>query len=185
MKTTWLVFLTISGAAFMQGTGYAAPSQQASAQSSANTASTHPGDAGHAAPAAGGKPEKDGNPSGEQRNPRHDSDKNPPRSRASLPKANPPQQVPNKGERATSENAKNLHQLGGDKSAGVTKGESIQHEKVNGTLIARPSKVIRPTVPLLNNLRHLGANPAVIGGPAHSGGWNSEAINGTNVHRRP
>jgi hypothetical protein len=38
-------------------------------------------------------------------------------------------------------------------------------------------------VALHNNVRHHGANPAVIGGPTKSGGVSTGEINGTNVHR--
>ncbi|MGA7447595.1 MAG: hypothetical protein WBQ43_21375 [Terriglobales bacterium] len=57
----------------------------------------------------------------------------------------------------------------------------------------RPPGTVRPTAatlnPSLNNVRHRGPNPAVVGGLAggsanlHSS--NTGAINGTHMHRKP
>jgi hypothetical protein len=189
MKTTCLLFLTINCAALMHGRGYAAPSnpasQQTSPQSAAKTVSDDPRDGEHAAPADDGKHQKDGKPSDEQRGHRHASDKNHPRSRASLTKANRPKQVPNNRERSTSGNAMNLHQPGSAKSGGAAKDGLMQNETLNNALPVRPPTVVRPTVPLRTNVRHRSANPAVIGGSATSDRRNTVAINGTHMNRRP
>ena len=173
MKVSCLLFLslivTMSWAALMPGTSYAAPSQQTSAASSATT------------PVAG-------NPSKEQRYPRHASDKNHPRSRASLTAANHPKQLPNGRKRSIPGNAANLRQHGSGKSGAAAKGGLIQNETAKDALPVRSTSV-RPIVaslnPLPTNVRHRGSNPAVVGGLANSGNSNTGAINGTGMHRRP
>jgi hypothetical protein len=188
MKATCLLLLTICCAALTPGTAYADPSgptsQQTSRESVANTVSDHPQDAEHAALTEAGKRKKNGNPSDERRAPGHVSGKNHPRSHGTLTKDRP-KQLPNSQRRSPSGNAMNLHQPGSDKSGGAAKGGFIQQETVKGAPPVRSANVIRPTAPLLNNVRHRGANPAVICGSANSDGRNTEAINGTGVHRRP
>jgi hypothetical protein len=185
MKVTCLLFLTMTCATLMQGTSYATPSQQTSAESSANPASDQPHNAKHAAPADDGKRQKEGNPSDEQRDRRHTSDRNHPRSRTSLTAANRPKQLPNSRKRSIPGNAMNLHQPGSDKSGGAAKGGLIQNETVNNALPVRPPSVVRPAVPSLNNVRHRGPNPAVVGGSANADSRNTGAINGTRMNRKP
>jgi hypothetical protein len=187
MKATCLLFLMISYAALTPGTTYAGSSssrpQQASPESAADTVSDHPQDAGQPAPAAGGKRQKDNNPSGEQGVRRHVSGKNQPRSLTTIKVR--PKQLPNNRELFPSRNAMNFHQPGSDKSGAAVKNGLIQRKTVNSVVPVRTANVNQPTVPLRNNARHRGANPAVIGGSANSAGRNSGAINGTGVHRRP
>jgi hypothetical protein len=175
MKVTRLPFLslvvTMSWAALMPGTSYAASSHQTSAKSSATTPVV-------------------GNSSKEQRYPRHASDKNHPRSRASLTAANHPKQLPNSRKRSIPGNAANLHQPGSGKSGASAKGGLIQNET---TMPVRPPGTVRPTAaslkPSLNNVRHRGPNSAVIGGSAggsaNLNSSNTGAINGTRMHRKP
>ena len=188
MKGTFLLLLMISYAALTPGTTYAgwasSRPQQAPPESAADTVSDHSQDAGQAAPAAGGKRQKDKSPSGEQRDRRHVSVKNQPRSLATTIKVRP-KQLPNNRERFSTGNAMNFHQPGSDKSGGAAKAGLTQHETVNTAVPRRPPSVIRPSVPLLNNVRHRGGNSAIIGGPANSAGRNTGSINGTVVHRRP
>jgi len=178
MKLTRLPFLslvvTMSWAALMPGTGYAAPSQQTSAESSATT------------PVAG-------RPSKEQRSPRHASDKNHPRSRASLTAANHPKQLPNGRKRSTPGNAANLHQPGSGNSGAAAKGRLIQNKTASNAIPVRPPGTVRPTAatlnPSFNTVRHRGPNSAVVGGSAggsaNLNSSNTGAINGTRMHRKP
>ena len=53
----------------------------------------------------------------------------------------------------------------------------------NHSLPLHPSGVVPSTGPLLNNGRHLGSNPPVIGGPAKTGTASTSAINGTGMKR--
>ena len=189
MKVTCLLFLAMGCAALMPGTSYAAPSQQESAASSASTVSDRshddpPHKAEHAA-SADGKGQKEENPSDEQPYGRQASGKNHSRSRAILTAANRPKQPPNRRKRSLPENAMNLGQPGSDNSSGAAKGRLVQNEAVNNALPVRPPSVVRLTGPPLNNLRHRGPNPAVVGGSANSYSRNSGAINGTRMNRKP
>ena len=185
MKATCLLFLAITYAALPE-TAYATPSnpasQQTSSQRAANTASDHPRDAERTAPVDGGKRQKVGNPSDEQRDHRV-SGKNRPRSPATITKDRP-KQVPNNQERSTSGNAVNLHRPGSTQYDRLAKGGLTQQETGNRAMPVRPPSVSRSTAPSPNNVRHRGANPAVIGGSAISD-RNTGAINGTRVHRKP
>src|SRR5208283_435 len=185
MKATSLLFLTMSCAALILGTSYAAPCQQTSGGSSVNKAGDHPHDAVHSAPPDAGKRRKEGNPSDEQRGPRYASGKNHPRSRASLTAANRPKQLPRNRKRSITGNAMNLHQSALDKSGGAATGGLIRNETVKNALPVRPPSVVRSAVPSLDNVRHRGPNPAVVGGSANSDSRNTGAINGTRMNRKP
>lgn len=189
MKTTCLLFLTISCAALLHGTDCAAQSsqayQQTSTESAANTAGGHPRDGERAAPADDGKHRKDGKPSDEQRDHHQASEKNDPRSRASLIKATRPKQLPSSRNRPIPVNAMNLHQPGSAKSSRAAKDGLIQNETVNNALPVRLPSVVRPTVRSLNNVRHRSPNPAIVGGLGNSNIRNTGAIDGAHMNRRP
>ncbi|MGA8443206.1 MAG: hypothetical protein WB714_33650 [Candidatus Sulfotelmatobacter sp.] len=178
MKVFWLfslcLIVTMSWAALIPRTSYAVSSQQTSADSSAPT------------PVAG-------NPSKEQRYPHRASDKNHPRNRASLSAATHRKQLPESRTRSTPGNAASLHQHGAGKSGAAAKGGLIQNETGRNAMLVRLAGTVRPTAaslnPSLNNVRHRGPNPAVVGGSAggsanlHSS--NTGAINGTRMKRKP
>ncbi len=189
MRATCLLFLTLSCAALMSGTAYAAPStpasQQASSESAAKIVSGDPRDATHSAPANEGNYRKYGKPSDEQRDRRNVSDTKIARSRPGLLKANRPKPLPNAQERSSPENAMSLQQPGSNKSVGAAKGGFIQQEAVSTALRGRRTNVLRPTGPLPNDVRHRGANPAVVGGSVNSNNRNTAAINGNRMIRRP
>jgi hypothetical protein len=178
MKVTCLLFLSLilpmSWAALMPGTSYAASSHQTSAESSATTLVA-------------------GSSSKEQRYPRHVSHKNHPRSRASLTAPNHPKQLPNGRKRSIPGNAANLHQSGSGKSSDAAKSRLIQNETASKATPVRPPGTFRPTAaslnPSLNNVRHRGPNPAVVGGSAggsaNLNSSNTGVINGTRMHRKP
>jgi hypothetical protein len=173
VKASCLKFLVISCAALMFGTAYADSSSPASQQkppkSSANRLSNRP---------------KDGKPSVERRDDSHLSGKNHTRSPAVTIKDRP-EQRPNNRKHSPSGNTMSIHRLGSDNSGSAVKAGLIQHETINTAVPRRSSGVIRHSVPSVNNVRHRGANPATIGGPAKSNSRNAGAINGTSVHRRP
>jgi len=178
MKFTCLLFLslivTMSWAALMPGTSYAASSQQTSAESSATATVAR-------------------NPSKEQISARHASDKNHPRRRASLTVANHPKQLPSGRTRSIPGNAANLHQPGSGKSGAAAKGGLIQNQTASNAIRVRPPGTVRSTAttlnPSLNNVRHRGPNSAVVGGSAggsaNLNSSNTGAINGTRMHRKP
>ena len=185
MKTALSPFPDDSCAALMRGTGYAAPSAAPNNSPRVREHSSGISRCRAAAPADGGETQTAGKPSDEQRDHRHVSDKNHPRSRASLTKANRPQQLPNNRQRSTSGNAMNLHQPGSDKSGGAAKADSSRTKQPTTPCLFGRQVSSDPTVPSLNNVRHRGPNPAVIGGSANSDTRNTGAINGTQMNRKP
>jgi len=87
-------------------------------------------------------------------------------------------------------NAMNLHLPGSAKPDDAAKGEFIQNKTVDTALpVRRWLSVARPNLlslnPSLNNVRHRGPNPAVVGGSANSYSRNTGVINGTRMNRRP
>ncbi len=188
MKALCFFFLVICCATLKSGTAFAdspsPTSQQTSPASSTNTVNVHPQDAEHAAPVDAGKGQKHGKPSDGRQDNRKVSGKNHPRGPASTMKVRP-KQPSNSREGSQPGNPTRLHQPGLDKSGTPTDSGSRQGEIANTALPRRPPSVIRPSVPLHNDVRHRGANPAVIGGSANSNSRSTGAINGTGMHRRP
>src|ERR1039458_6890063 len=152
MKTTGLLFLAMTWAAWTPGTGYADPSQETSPASSANPASGHQRDAGHATSADDGRHSTGTKAPGEQRGYGRASDPNPPPSRASLTKANRPLRPPNGRPRALPGNAMNPHPPGSDPSHSVGIGGFIPNRAVPNALPVRTSSFVRPTPLSLNNV---------------------------------
>jgi hypothetical protein len=199
MKVTCLLFLllTVSCTPSMQATSSAALHQQTPAESSANEKSAkpdgahprddHPQDADHAVLPNDEKPKKEGIPD-EKRNLRGTLNKTHPRSDARITTTHRPKQAPISQKRLLG-NTTNLHQLASDKSRGSAKEGLIQNEAVKKVQHIRSTSFVRPNVaslnPSLNNVRHRGPNPVVVGGSANSGNSNTGAINGTGMHRRP
>jgi hypothetical protein len=188
VKPSFLLFLMCSWAALTPGAACADLSSSASQQTSPEGAATKvngpPGDAARASVGDGGKHQKEGMPSVGPQGHSHLSGKNHPRSPAAITKDHP-KQPPNNRERSLSGNAMNFHPPGTDKRKAAAKSGLIQRDTVHSPLHVRAVSVIRPTLSLRNNVRHHGANPAAMGGPANSAGRNTAAINGTSVHRRP
>jgi len=186
MKTAGLLFLAMNWAVLTPGAGYAAPSspasQQTSPASSANTASGHPRDAGHAAPPRDGRQVTGGKVSDEQRGHGRASGPTHAPSHASLTKVNHPRQLPNGRQHPLPGNA--FHQPGSYQSGGAAKSGLIQNVPVQNALAARTSSVVRHAAPLLNNVRHRSPNPAVVGGSVNSVRRNTAVINGTRMNRR-
>jgi len=182
MRTTRFLFLMIIWAALPHGTSYAAPPQQTAAASAASTASDHAQGNPHAAPADGGKHQKDRNPSDRQRNHRQVSGRNHARSPAT--KTRDRRKLSNNREHLPSGNAMDLHPTASGKSVDAAKGGPPQGKTVNNASRVRRPSVVGPSASVLNNARHRGANPAVIGGSAMSD-KNTGTINGNRVHRKP
>ena len=185
MKTMGLLFLTMVWAAWMPGTGYALPSQETSPASSANLASSHPRDAGHATSADDGRHSTGTKAPGEQQGHGRASGPNHPPSRASLTKANRPLRPPNGWPRALPGNAMNPHPPGSDPSRSVGIGGFIPNRAVPNALPVRTSSFVRPTPLSLNNVHHRSPNPAVVGGSPNLRSSNIGAINGTHMKRKP
>jgi hypothetical protein len=185
MKAACLLFLTMSCAVLIHGTDYAAPSQQTSAESSANTVGGHPHDAKHTAGPDRKKSRKKGNPSNEQRDSRYASGKNSPRSRASLTAAKRPKHLPKSRKSSSIKKAMNLHQSGSAKSDEAPPGGLIRNDTFNNTLTGRRPSVVRAPVQSPDNVRHHSPNPAIVGGSANSDIKNNGGLNGTRMSRKP
>jgi hypothetical protein len=210
MKAAGLLFLMIACATWMEGTTYASPSPQAAVERPANENSAKPAsdrvqndrlpqdsrDAGTSA--ANGKFQGRKNESAEPPAPRPASVGNHARTCASSTTASRPRQLPNRWKGPSLRNATNLHQHGSgksglDKSGGAATGGFVQNRKVHNVLPVRSTSAVRPTVasldqplnPSLNNVRHRGPNPAVVGGSANFHNTNSGAIDGTRMHHKP
>lgn len=178
MKAGALVFLSVSLAMLMHGTGSVALSgaapPQTSSTNSVNPVGDHSRNAEHATEdgmSAGKHP-------GELRNHRHVSGKNPGRSRASVTKPDRPGQLLN--DRKHFGNGSDFHQQVADKSQGAGVGAFGPGSK-SGALV-RPPVAARSDVPSLNSVRHRGANPAVVVGSVNSKTRNTGSINGTSIN---
>ena len=105
--------------------------------------------------------------------------------RASLTKANRPKPLPNSRQRSMPGNAMNSHPSGPNLTAGAANGGLIQNETVHNALAVRMTSVVRPNVPLPNNVHHHSPNPAVVSGTPNLHSSNAGAINGTRMKRKP
>jgi len=185
MRTTRrLLSLTIGWVMLAVGTSYATEAQQTSPESTAKTVSDHRQDPEHVIRADGGKRQENGKPSMEGRDRSRRSGKNHLNTSVALPKV-PPKRVSNNRQGSPSGNATDHHQPGSDKRGDVTKSGSNRGNIVHSSQHVRRAESIRSTAPSVNNVRHPGANPAIIGGSAKPVARNTGAIDGTTVHRRP
>jgi hypothetical protein len=185
MKDTCLLVLMIGCAVLTHGRAYANAVGPTSQQTSPESLSDHSQDGELAPQTHAQNHQNERNLAREPGDHGHGSAGNHPRSGAGLPRANRPTQFPNRRERFPSGIAMNLRNSGSNKSGGAAKGGLIRQGQANGTQSLRTPDVVRPRAPSLNNVRHRGANPAVIGGAANSDARDSGAINGTRVHRKP
>ena len=171
MRTMCLLCLTVTWAAWMPGRNYAATSSPASrptsAGSSTNTASGHPGDAGHAASPRDG---------------RRTVVANHPSRRVSVTLVNRPKAPPNSRQRFMPGNA--LPPSVSNKSAGRGEVGLIPIATVHNAIPARTPGIVRPAVPPASNVRHRGPNPAVVDGSPGFHGSNAGALNGTGMKRK-
>jgi hypothetical protein len=121
--------------------------------------------------------------------PQRSSDKSHPRSRVGVTAANRPKQPPTGQKLPLPRNAASLRLPALARSGGAAKGGLVQSEAVNSAQHARSTSAVRPATaslnPSLNNIRHRGPNPAVVGGSANFKSSNTGAINGTRMHRKP
>ncbi|MGD1021883.1 MAG: hypothetical protein ABR880_03800 [Candidatus Sulfotelmatobacter sp.] len=121
--------------------------------------------------------------------PQRSSDKIHPRGRVGLTAANRPKQPSTGQKRPLARNAASLRQPAFARSGGAAKGGLVQSKAVNAAQHVRSTSALRPAAaslnPSLNNVRHRGPNPAVVGGSANFNSSNTGAINGTGMHHRP
>jgi hypothetical protein len=191
MKVTCLLvlLLTVSCAALMRGTSYAGSSQQTSSQHSvaqdgSRSHDTH--EAAHFDPTENVSHEKEGNPTAEPQAYRPISDRNRSRSHARLTAHNRPKQLSNARKRSPGK-APNLHSTGSDKSGSAAKNGLVQNQAVNRATQVRSTSLVQSSGasvnPSPNYARHLGPNPAVVGGTKNTN--RTGGLNGTSMHHRP
>jgi hypothetical protein len=186
MKTIGLIFLMLGCAAWPVRATYAAQSvaaaQQAPSRSAANAVGNHSRDAEHAAPADAGT--RVGKPSDEQQAYRKVPSNKPAASNPSLSKSSRRNELTNGHERSGSEDPKNSRRTGSDNSRGVAQSGLARNETTNHATSIRASGVVRAAAPSLGNVRHHGANPAIVGGPGNSNTRNTAALDGTHMNRK-
>lgn len=178
------IFLAIGCAVLMHGTSYTVPSEAAPQQAAvAGAVTKHPREAEHAASAD--RQSRHGNGSAERRDQRRGPATSQQRGRGSLTTANRPKQPPNDREPFAPGNPTNIRQPTSNRSDAAQTERLIPSAMINGALPVQTSAAIRPGGPSLDNVRHRGANPAVIGGPGSSDSSNTGAVNGTRMKRKP
>lgn len=181
MKTC-LIFMIVGWVALLAG--YAA-SEQSPSGSPAKTSSVHAREAEKSAPASNRKRQTDKKSSTEPPVRRRAVEKNHAYSHASPTKVNRRKQPSSNGLHSAVGNAADVRQSHSNTSGAGTKEILTHNQTVNRTPPVRPSGVVRTNAPWVNNVRHRGPNPAVLGGPASSGTRNTAAINGAHLGRRP
>jgi hypothetical protein len=186
MRAIVLIFLTLGYAASAVGAAgagqSAAAAQQTSNRSAADTVGNHPREADHAAPTDDRT--HIGKTSGDQQIHPKVSGNKAPAANASLSKPSRRNELANKHERSASQDSKNSHRPASDKSAGAAQNGLARNATVSHGPSNRPSSPVRPAVPSLSNVRHRGANPAIVGGAGNSNTRNTAALDGTHMNRR-
>jgi hypothetical protein len=186
MRAIGLIFLTLGCAASAVGAAGAgqsvAASQQASSRGASNAAGNPPREAGHAASADG--PTHAGKPSTVQQNRRKVSSSKLPTSKPIENKSNGRNELTNGHEPSGSEDSKNSHHPGSDKSRGATQNGTARNENNKHAAPNRTPSAGRPAAPSLSNARHRGANPAIVGGTGNSSTRNTGVLDGTHMNRK-
>ena len=186
MRAIGLIFLTLGCAASAvdaAGAGQSvSTSQQAPSRSATDTVGNHLRGAVHTAQAEAGT--HVGKPSDDQQNPRKLSGNKSSASIASPSEANYRTEVPNGRGRSASRDPKNSDRSDSAKAAGAAQNGLARSETTNHAASNRAQGAVRPAVPSLGNVRHRGANPAIIGGAGNSNSRNSAALDGTHMNRR-
>jgi hypothetical protein len=184
MRTTpRLLFLMISLVALTLCMNFGTQAQQTSPDSPQNTVGAQPHDPEHASMADRGKPQEDGKPSVEGRNRSRRSGTNHPSS-AALPKASP-KRVSNARHGSPSGNAIGHRRPGSGKRGDGAKSGLNHGDVAHSPQHVHRAELIRSAAPSRDNMRHLGANAATIGGSAKAAGKNAGAISGTSIRRKP
>ena len=187
MKAIGVIFLTLGCAAWTvspaSATQSVAAGQQASPRSATNAVGKRSRAADHAAPA--GVRTQTGKPAEAQQNQRKVSGNKPPTANASPVKSSHRNAVPDRRERFASAASKNSHRPGSDEYGSAAQNGSARNETVSHAPSNRAPSSVRPSMPSLSNVRHRGANPAIVGGVGTSNARNFGALDGTHMNRRP
>ena len=185
MKTVFLA-LTISCAAFLHETSYAAPvdagPQQVSSESSAN-AGNNPRDSEQ--PAADGK-QTDGKLSDDEGGDRvHGSERNRSHTRIGITSLNRPARIPQTGNLGNG-NVVNAHQARSIRPRGLAREGDLQSERrEDSALPTRPPGVFAHRGSLASDVRHRGPNTAVVDGSMNPNIRSTGEIHGSRMHHKP
>jgi hypothetical protein len=186
MRTVGLILLALGCAASAVGAAAAGQSvaevQPTSPRSATNAVGNHSRASDHAAPA--GVRTQTGKPAEARQNQSKVSGNKPPTTDASPTKTSHRNEVPDRRERSVSAASKNSHRPGSDKSGGAAQNGLARNKTVSHAPSNRAPSAVRPSVPSLSNVRHRGANPAIVGGVGASNARNSGALDGTHMNRR-
>ncbi len=183
MKISCVILAVMSGALTL-GISVALASSAAPQQSDAasNTASQHLSEAASADVA---KPPA----STERAGSRQVQHKNAKANRLPLPasagKTNRLKHPPNGHSKSTTAVPRSAYKSGPSQSAVATKKGSIQNKSVTRVSAVQRPNMFPSSSPLLDNVRHRGPNPALIGGLGSSKPRESGAINGSSITRKP
>jgi hypothetical protein len=165
---TCLRFLLLGCATWIVGTAYAdspkSASEHKSLKRSANKVTDH---------------RQDGKLPVEKQSHSHVSSMNGPRSSASMTG------VHSRGQRFSSGKISDFYPSSLEKFNPATSNGLPPRKTIHTGISVRRTNLMQATSPLLNDVWHRGASPAVISGSANSKVSNTAAINGTGMHRRP
>jgi hypothetical protein len=185
MKAISLILLMLGCAAWPVRAAYAGQSVAASRQehtpNAAETHGNHSREADHAAEAGGAR--HVGRPSDDLQNQRKISGHKASVGTASPSKANQGNEAANSRERSGSQDSRNSRRAGSIKSAGAAQNGLARNETNNHAASNRSPTAVRPAAPAISNVRHHGANPAIIGGAGNSNSRNTMALDGKQMNR--
>ncbi len=183
MKTSCLVLLVISGALTLGARDAAAWNQTPQQPEGAvNTASEHP--RGAASPDIS-KPPASSVRTGKRRVQQKNAKTNHVPLPATVAKTNRLKHPLNGHVRSTTATPRSPYQSGLTHSIVVAKNGSIQNKAVSNVSAVQRSSMFPSSSPSLDNLRHRGPNPAVIGGLGTAKPSAAGAINGSRISRKP
>jgi hypothetical protein len=179
MKTAPVIFLTICCAAFTHAVVYAVPSGPSpqSAPSESAVAGDHPRNPGQGA--SSDSQSRHGKGPAQAGNQRHGSALNQPRERGNF--TNPPKRLANNQAGPARGNSQEIRQLRIHTSDSAGSDRLLQSHTINRAL---PPAVVRRGGTSVDNVRHRGPNPAVIGGTMNLKIGNTGVITGTGMNRR-
>jgi hypothetical protein len=160
MRTACLLFLTMSWAALIPGTGYAVPASGAETGRASGTIHPH-----------SGVPEPPGST-------------HPIKHTLVRPTVNRPKPLSTSRQHSQPGNVTNFHPPSSNQTGGPANSGFTRTGTVNTPLAFRAPTVGRSTVPLVSSVHHRSPNPALVVGSPNLHSSNAAAIDGARVNRR-
>jgi hypothetical protein len=186
MKTLGLVFVMLGCAAWPVRATCAGQSVEAAQQmpnrSAMDTVGNHSRESEHVARADAAT--RAAQPSDEQQAHRKVPGGKPPASKPHVSKSSSRNELANGRGRSGSEDSKNAHHPGSEKSRNAAQNELARNETVNRAPSNRAPTAARGAAPSVSTAHHRGPNPAVIGGAGISNSRNTVALDGTHMNRK-